>query len=369
MNRSFTRVSLTGLALIASATLLAGCAAAPGIVIDRPDSAGSSGDHGPVGLPVPQLGSPDFSAPARDAGSTESSGLTGSNGSIDHAIRTTVITTGWISLIADEPTAVADQAAALVASLGGRIDNRTEQSETEYSPASAQLTVRVPAADLDEALDTLKDLGTVDSASTSSTDVSTQSADLDARVAALTASVARLTSLLAQAGTVTELVELETALSSRQADLDGLIAQRDALADQVEYSTIEVQISATAIPGKQAPDSFWSGIVAGWNALWASGGVLLIAIGVVLPWIFVLGIVALVVLVIVRTATRRRRTTGPTGATAPVENTRPQERSGSTAPLATADSTAPSKEVPADGGDAAGPNRPESDDPSDSTTA
>ena len=55
------------------------------------------------------------------------------------------------------------------------------------------------------------------------------------------------------------------------------------------------------------PDNFWTGIIAGWTALVAAAGGLLIGLGVALPWLVVLAIFGAIALVIVRVFARRRK--------------------------------------------------------------
>ena len=54
------------------------------------------------------------------------------------------------------------------------------------------------------------------------------------------------------------------------------------------------------------PDTFLTGLLAGWESLVAVGSGLLVIAGVLLPWFAVLGVLALVTLLVVRGARRRR---------------------------------------------------------------
>ena len=155
-------------------------------------------------------------------------------------------------------------------------------------------------------------------------DVTQQRQDLDGRIEALTASVDRLQQLLAEATTVADLIAIESELTTRQAELDSLTQQRDWLVDQVDFSTITVDLVTEDVAPDPQPDDFWSGLVAGWNALVAFASWLGVAVGVLLPWLLVGLVTTAVVVAIVLLATRRRRG-GPTSTTPAAPATTPSE--------------------------------------------
>lgn len=218
-----------------------------------------------------------------------------------------MITTGNVSITVDEPVESAEEAADLVEEAGGRVDSRTETPGTDTQPPSASLVLRVPSAKLEAVLDDLRALGTVNSVSLNASDVTQQRKDLDARIDALTASTGRLRQLLAEATSIADLIAIESELTTRQSELDSLTQQRDWLVDQVDYSTISLDLVTEEVAPDPAPDDFWSGLVAGWTALVAFLAGLGVAIGVMLPWLLALLILAAIVIVAVFVSTRRRR--------------------------------------------------------------
>jgi hypothetical protein len=220
-----------------------------------------------------------------------------------------VITTGSVSLTVANPIRSAEDAATIVEEAGGRVDSRTETPETDTQAASANLSLRIPAGDLDRTLDTLRALGTVNYVSLNASDVTQQSQDLDARVTALTTSVDRLLTLMSQATSTTDLIAIEGELSTRQAELESMRSQRDYLTDQIEYSTIGLELYATGTVAPGAPDDFFTGIVAGWNTLVSALGALLVGIGFALPWLVIVALAGGIVLLVVRLATRKGKAT------------------------------------------------------------
>jgi uncharacterized membrane protein len=213
------------------------------------------------------------------------------------------VTSGTMTVTADDPIAAATEAVRIVERADGRVDARTENAPTDDHNGSATLTLRIPAAALNTTLDELKALGEAEHVMINELDVSAQTRDLDARIGALRASVDRLTALLATATDTKVLIELETAISDRQGNLESMEAQRRSLADQVELSTIELSLISVTDAPPARPDTFWDGLVAGWAAFAGFVGFLLVALGLLVPWIVLAGAAALVALAVIR---RRR---------------------------------------------------------------
>ncbi|WP_371306616.1 DUF4349 domain-containing protein [Rhodococcus zopfii] len=208
------------------------------------------------------------------------------------------IVTGQLMLTADDPVAVGRQVVTIVEDSGGRVDSVTEQPEI-----SSVLTVRVPADRLEGTLDELRGLGEVTSLTTTRDDVTLQYTDLEARISALQASADRLRALMASAANTADLIEAENALADRQAELDSLTAQQRYLSDQIDLSTLTVDISAEPRRPDDR-DSFWDGVVAGWDHLRSALGDSIVALGVALPWIVFFLVGAGIVYLVVRLLAR-----------------------------------------------------------------
>ena len=198
-----------------------------------------------------------------------------------------VVKTATVSITADDPVAAADRASVQATEAGGRIDSRTEYGGSALEPARITLTLRVPADKLDGVIGGLKELGTVESLDMLSEDVTSQRVDLDARIKALQTSVDRLLAIMRDARDPSALIEAESALSQRQADLDSLRAQRAALGEQISYSTITVDLVAgeTGGPAPEEYRGFLGQMERGWDALVDTGSNLLLLVGLLLPWV------------------------------------------------------------------------------------
>jgi hypothetical protein len=221
-----------------------------------------------------------------------------------------VISTGYATVTADDPLGASDEAVGIVEAAGGRVDGRSEQAPTDGNKGSVTLTLRIPADNFDATLDELTDLGRNVSVETQANDVTTQTQDLDARINALSASVERLLALLATAQDTAVLVELETAISDRQGELDSLQSQRRYLADQVSMSTLTLTLVSEAdVPG-ETPQTFWDALVAGVAALGAFFSGAFLALGYALPWLAAVALGVSIVLFVIR----RRRAAKSTAA-------------------------------------------------------
>ncbi|MEO9015550.1 MAG: DUF4349 domain-containing protein [Terrimesophilobacter sp.] len=239
-------------------------------------------------------------------------------GAVTIATEREVITTGHLSITVAHPAAAADDAARIVEQAGGRVDARTEnprpqpltgaKSDAELPTDRAQLTLRIPSAVLTDTLAELKKLGTVQDSSLTSQDVTAQSQDLDARVGALRTSVDRLVALMAKANSTADLIAIESALSERQANLEGLEAQKRVLDSQVQLATITLDLHSEADAPAVTPDTFLSGLATGWSAFVGFFAGVVVVLGVLVPWIVLAALISAGTLVVLRI----RRKTGRT---------------------------------------------------------
>jgi hypothetical protein len=235
-----------------------------------------------------------------------------SSGVIDRS----TIETAYLSVSVSTPQSTVTDAERIATEAGGFVQDSSWNPANEFGPESAYLTIRVPVDQLDTVLSSLESLGTVDSLSRSKSDVTLAVTDLNARIASLQQSLNDLRALQAQATNVGDLITVESAISSRQAELDSLLAQQTYLTDQVDMSTISLTLTGST-GTTPTNDTFWDGLVAGWNSLAVAGSALIVAAGFALPWIALLVIVAGVVLAIVLTVVRRNRAGSPASSAKP----------------------------------------------------
>lgn len=298
-SRARSRRRVGALAILAGLALtVAGCSA-------------SGSDAGTAEAPQAADGAGagyDDAAPGDAGGAAEAAGSAGA------ALATTerqIVKNGEIYVTVDDPIAAAGAVADVVDRLGGRVDSREQDAGSEGRAGSAVMTVRVPADALDDAVDSVGELGEVVRYTESTKDVTDAVVDLDARISAAETSVDRVQEFLDRAANTTELLATERELSTRQGELESLRAQRQALRDQVSMSTLYVSLTAPgdAVIERPGPDTFVDGLGTGWRSLWNTLRTFAVVLGVLLPWLALAAVVATAV--VVPTRRRRSRRTPP----------------------------------------------------------
>ncbi|MDX6223890.1 MAG: hypothetical protein QOE64_266 [Frankiales bacterium] len=184
----------------------------------------------------------------------------------------------------------------------------------------ASLTLKVPPARYGSVLDDLAtSLGSEIARTQDVKDVTQEVVDVGARLDVQRKTITRVKLLLDRASKISDIVELETELSKREADYESMLTRQRTLASQTDLATIELTIhrndtsvlAATLNPKPGSDKGFFTGLKAGWSAFLAFGSGLLTAVGAVLPFAVAAGLVALGVLALLR---RRRPSTAPSAA-------------------------------------------------------
>jgi hypothetical protein len=155
--------------------------------------------------------------------------------------RIDVIRTGTFSLEVDDVDASLTKLTSVVKSQGGYVSGSYRYTDT--STPYLTVTFRVPAASFDAAVLALRAEGTVLSEQISTYEVTMQLVDLEARLRNLRASETALLELMSRATTVSDVLAVQTQLTSVRSDIESYDAQRASLADQVAMTTVSVTIS------------------------------------------------------------------------------------------------------------------------------
>ena len=291
MRRIHARKAAWPAVILAVGLALAGCSASSG------GSAESSAAHAPQAVD----GS-DASGAAAGGSATKADAATSSGRQ--------VITTGTARIETAHPVTAGDKAAHIAEAAGGRVDDRTQTSATRTEPATATLTLRIPSANLTDALDQLKKLGTVRTLKLTTEDVTTKSQDMNARIKALQTTVDRLLALERKAKSTSDLLAIESDISDRQSDLDSLTTQQKYLNDQVEMSTVVLSFESPVVVKKAPPPETPSPIAAFVSGLSGFGLFftwVFLVLSYLLPWLALAAVITFGTLYLVRR--RRRRLT------------------------------------------------------------
>jgi hypothetical protein len=199
-----------------------------------------------------------------------------------------LIRTASLELASPNVIKATNGARQIAADLGGFA------GQEEVRGDQATLTLHIPSNQFDKALERLTNLEPdgVKARSQTAEDVTEQLVDVESRIATQRTSVDRVRALLARAQTVNEIVQIESEVTRREADLESLEKRREALNGQVALSKVTLKVTRSGPAPAPAKDSggFLAGLTGGWHAFLTTGGVLLRVLGAMLPFLIVLGV-------------------------------------------------------------------------------
>ncbi len=195
---------------------------------------------------------------------------------------------------------------------GGRVDGTDLRLADER--AAARLVLLLPPDQLEGAIDELAAMGRLVGRQQATEDVTEQVADVEARLRTARESVERVQRLLAEADDLGEVVLIEGELTSRQAALESLLAQQQALASRVAMSTLTVDLlprAVASVAGGTDRPSVGSAFAGGGRAFVDAVGWTLVVFGYTAPFLGVAALVAAVWVLSRRPAGRRSRSAAP----------------------------------------------------------
>ena len=137
----------------------------------------------------------------------------------------------------------AEQLQAMLADVGGYVENLYQYGETTRR---LTLSMRVPAEKLDVFLSSIEGAGKVTDRSESTTDMTVQYADHQARLDTLYQKRDRLNDLLAKAETVSDLIEIESAIADTQYQIDSYETTQRSIDRRVDMSAVNLTLMEEA---------------------------------------------------------------------------------------------------------------------------
>ncbi|MEU5875156.1 DUF4349 domain-containing protein [Glycomyces sp. NPDC047369] len=283
----------------AAALLLFGCS----------DAGGGSGEA-----------APEDGGVAVDEGAADGAGETG--GVADPQVSAgerAVVYESALEVEDPDPDRVAEDVWDLAASFGGYVtaDERDLTATEDGGVAgTARLTMRIPSEHFQEAMDGLTALAETEvGRSVTTEDVTEAVVDLESYIATKSASVDRVRQLLADADSVSAILDLESELATREGELASLQQQLAELEERIALSTIDFTVTAPeavrAEEGYTGPDSFWDGLVVGFDGALGLLVGLSVALGVILPFLPLIALGFAAVLLPLRWRAKRRRAAPP----------------------------------------------------------
>ncbi|MCQ6551925.1 DUF4349 domain-containing protein [Streptomyces sp. C10-9-1] len=203
-----------------------------------------------------------------------------------HLVRTAVLEVE----VADAAKALAGARAAAEGA-GGRVESESTE-RLDDSRVTSRIVLRVPQERYEAVLDRLSGAGRLLSRQVEVEDVTDQVVDVDSRVATQRASVQRVRELMDRATRLSDVVSLEGELSRRQAELESLLARQKALGDRTSMATVTLELTEAEPSGGQGDGGpgFLDALGGGWRALVAAAHWAAVAVGAVLPFAVVAGV-------------------------------------------------------------------------------
>ncbi|WP_328768014.1 DUF4349 domain-containing protein [Streptomyces sp. NBC_00286] len=257
--------------LLAAAVALAGCTGA-----DEAGGTTSDSDSGDKAAAQSEQGAGD----ARDSGGKGRQATAPPKLSAAHIIRTASLTVQ----VKDVPKALAEARTA-VENAGGVVGQETTDRDSKGRERS-RVVLRVPTDRYEEVLDDLEGSGKLIDRTAKAEDVTDQVVDVESRIKTQRASVIRIRELMDQATQLSDVVTLEGELSTRQADLESLLAQQASLKDRTSLATITLSLSETPVKAAEDEDpGLADALAGGWNAFIETFRWIAMALAAVLPFL------------------------------------------------------------------------------------
>ncbi len=223
-----------------------------------------------------------------------------------------IIRTGTLTLqVGDVDASVAD-AQRIVTAAGGYVAGSDRSFDGDQPVAT--LTLRIPAERWDATLAELRKLSVkVLGEQTSSVEVTAQARDLDARIINLRASETALLGIMVKATRVTDILEVQSQLTSVRGEIEQLTSERKQLGDQAAQGTLTTSFVLAAAPIETTtkgwdPGAEVSSAVAALIGMGqgVAGGAIWFVI-VILPLLLLILIVGLPIAYVARRVRRRTR--------------------------------------------------------------
>lgn len=129
----------------------------------------------------------------------------------------------------------------------------TEQRNGQYQMSSSMM-LAVPSEKLDQSLDDFAQVGTVTRRTVTGQDVTAAVVDVEARIKVLRESITRVEKLMNSAGSISEIAQIEAELTSRQEELESMVARQRRLANSVEMAPVTITLKPAAVVTNEQVD-------------------------------------------------------------------------------------------------------------------
>lgn len=203
---------------------------------------------------------------------------------------------------------------AKVQELGGYIEQSSLDGGSKYYShynRYSNMTVRIPSDKLDGFVENVKESANVTYISESTEDITLKYVDTESRKIALETERDRLLELLEKAETVEDIITIEGRLSEVRYQLESYASQLRTYDNQVDYSTVHININEVDRETKVEPKTFWEEVTEEFDdSLYDMGrGIKNFTIWFLgsSPYLIVWAVVIAVIVVVARTVGKKRK--------------------------------------------------------------
>jgi hypothetical protein len=314
MTGTLARAAVALVALLAVATMLAGCGRLLQPVeksFGGPPPAMEAMDYEMAEAPMDAMDSDMARMAAPAGGSVSAAGDTSMALEImataEAAENRKVIKTADLNVEVENITSAQKQVQDLVEATGGFIAD-LEVQVYSATRTDATIVARVPSAKFREAYDAIKQLGDVKRDHVGGQDVTEEYMDLESRIANKQVQENRLREMFAQAKTIEDLLAVEARLTEVRGEIESLQGRLRYLKDRVGFSTITITLYQLGEAPVEEPEGWKIGyhIKGAFNGLLGAIRGLIIALIYILISGAVVWIPLLLIVLWIRRAVRRR---------------------------------------------------------------
>lgn len=256
----------------------------------------------------------EMEAPASMAGGGNSLTENGSTGSSALPEGRKWVITVTMSAETDDLDTMTAELDKHISALGGYVEDQRIYNGSSYSSRRyryANLTIRIPAADVDKFTQEIAGIANVVSKETSRDDITLKYVDTESRLTALKVEEERLLELLEKAETMADLLEIEARLTDVRYELENYGSRLRLYDNQVDYATIYLDIEEVQEYTPVAEPTFWERLTGGFadslDDLWDSLQDLAVLIVTSAPFLVVYGGIALVAMLLVKKVRKTSR--------------------------------------------------------------
>ncbi len=185
----------------------------------------------------------------------------------------------------------------LAEELGGYVENSYEYASGVYGESlrSLSLQLRIPSLRLGEFQTRFEADRTLNGKQLSQSDVTTTYTDTEARIKNLETRIKRYREMLSEAETMTDIIEIERALSEATYELESYESTKKDLDSRIDFSQVSIEMSEVSDPLQvKAKDSFFQrlqeGFVSGINGFIAGVQGIVIFLASNFLWLILLAV-------------------------------------------------------------------------------